>query len=262
MRTGPFSDPAVVTLINRYFIPLHLDNTDGSARRYGMEPGHENAYIILETPEIAGGPKVDTLILGTLTLVLEPANTRQEILKFLKKHERFFHPWPELKALETAQDPASRVKRVGLLLAEGNAEAALSELEGVPAAPGAAVLRARALRIAGRAAEARTALDTLGSDPESDMERIRLAVDRQEDDSAARMLDRFLVDHRDTPDAGEAYYLRGWLYHRAGLDARAIEIWYDGIARHPPTTSLFSQKARLTMIRSNWDLPANVDQPR
>jgi hypothetical protein len=56
--------------------------------------------------------------------------------------------------------------------------------------------------------------------------------------------------------------MRGWLYHRAHDDHRAAEIWELGIDRHPVMQSLFSQKARLTMIRMNWDLPANVDQPK
>ena len=61
----------MVAIVNRYFVPLHLDNRDGSAVRYGFEPGHENAYILFETPELAGGPKVETVVYGTLSETLQ-----------------------------------------------------------------------------------------------------------------------------------------------------------------------------------------------
>jgi hypothetical protein len=262
VRTGPFSDPAVVNLINRYFVALHLDNTDGSARRYGMEPGHENAYIILETPEIAGGPKTETIILGKLRQVLEPGNTRREILKFLRDHPQFHQTWPDLAQLAAARDPESRIKRAQLLIEEGDADAALRLIPAEDHTPRTQYLRARAFRIQQRWSHAARALDNLPASKEADLERARLAFDRQHDREAARLLDQWLASYADCPDAAEAYFMRGWIYHRAKNDGGATETWEAGIARHPVTRSLFSQKARLTMIRANWDLPTDVDQPK
>lgn len=245
MRTGPFSDPVVVTVMNRYFVPLHLDNTQGSARRYGMEPGHENAYIILETPE--GGDesqkeKTETLILGRLSQVLDPDAALAEMRAFLARHK------------ELHEEPAVPPEERGVfLLEEGEAELAL------PLLPKKSVLRARALRMLHRHTEALEELEALEPTPEVQMERIRLALPRLE---AVPLLERFLALDSDHPEAAEAYYLRGALFHLEGKDEDALRIWKEGIERFPPPTSLFSQKAHLTLIRANWDLPANVDQPK
>jgi tetratricopeptide (TPR) repeat protein len=262
VRTGPFSDPAIVTLSNRYFIPVHLDNTDGSARRYGMEPGHENAYILLETPEIAGGPKVKTVILGRLSQVLEVPNARKEIQKFLKAHREFQKPWPELAQVASATDPESRIKRAELLLDEGDVDAALRLIPSDDRTPRAQLLRARAYRVRQRWNQATSALANLPASPEADLERVRLAFDRMQDRDATALLDRWLASNPDHPEADEAYFMRGWLSHRAKDDDRAVEIWQAGMKKHPLTQSLFSQKAQLTMIRLNWDLPEGVDQEK
>lgn len=262
MRTGPFSDPAIVNLINRYFIPVHLDNTDGSARRYGMEPGHENAYIILETPEVSGGPKVDTVILGRISQVLELPNARREILRFLGSHREFYNAWPELARLADATDPESRIRRAELLIEQGDAGAALELIPSPDRTPRTQRLRAHAFRLQRRWRQAAIVLASLPASAETDLERVRLAFDRQRDREAAALLDRWLASHADRPEGAEAYFMRGWLHHRAKDDERAAEIWQTGIERHPVTRSMYSQKARLTMIRLNWDLPDNVDQPK
>ncbi len=139
MRTGPFSEPTVVTLINRYFVPVHVDNQDWSEPRYGIKPGEENAYILLETPPGQSEPP-DVVFLKTLSQVLEPETTRAELLSFLEKHPEFHQPWPEL---DGNSDPSPRTRRAELLLEEGKAELAL----GLLSAPGlperAALIRAR-----------------------------------------------------------------------------------------------------------------------
>lgn len=256
MRTGPFSDPAVVAVVNRYFIPLHLDNTDGSARRYGMEPGHENAYIILETPEDGSELEKETLILGKLSQVLDPPAAREGMRKFLARHPAYRKPWPELEALSGKSDETSREKRAELLLDEGRAEEAL-EL-----APPVSLLRARALRMIGKHEEAEDLLDSLPVAPEVVMERARLAIARGRREEAAARLDALLSPRPSHAEAAEAYFERGWLFHLEGNDDLALETWTEGIRLFPPAASLFSQKARLTMIRENWELPANVDQEK
>lgn len=253
MRTGPFSDPRVVNLVNRNFVPVHLDNLDGSARRYGMEPGHENAYIILETPEVPGGPKVDTVILGRLSQVLDPDAARAEILAFLERH-------PELG--RSAPPAGSALEQATFLLEEGEAERALDLLQGLPGSTELGLLRAQAFRLLKRFAEADSELDGLASSPEVDLERIRLLFQKDEGPRAADPLDDFLGLWAERPEAAEAYFLRGWLHHLSGRDDEAIRVWQRGIERHPPTEALFSQKAHLTLIRANWELPANVDQAK
>lgn len=265
MRTGPFSEPTVVTLINRYFVPVHVDNQEWSEPRYGIKPGEENAYIILETPpgQPTGQPArqndaPDVVFLKTLSQVLEPENTLAALLAFLEKHPEFHQPWPELEGLDGDSDPSSRTRRAELLLEEGKAEQAL-ELLRAPGLPERAVLvRARAYHRLKRLDEAAAELDRA---PDS-LEEIRLAYDRGQRKEAADALDELLSQHGSNLKAAEAYYLRGWLYHLEGDDARAIDVWSDGIERHPPTSSLFSQKAYLTLIRANWELPDSVDQPR
>lgn len=267
MRTGPFSEPTVVTLINRYFVPVHVDNQDWSEPRYGIKPGEENAYILLETPPGQSEPP-DVVFLKTLSQVLEPETTRAELLSFLEVHPEFHQPWPELEELDGNSDPSSRTRRAELLVEEGKAEQALELLK----APGlrkqgeqakrAALIRASAYRYLERVDEAAAELDGAPETLEVSLERIRLAFDRGLHSQAAKALDELLSQHRSNPKAAEAYYLRGWLYHLEGDGDRAVEVWSDGIERHPPTSSLFSQKAYLTLIRANWELPDNVDQAR
>lgn len=266
MRTGPFSDPVVVTLINRYFVPFHIDNRTGAGVRYGMEPGHEDAYMLLETPELPGGPPVETVVLGRIdgvrgveaalkTNVLEPENARREILAFLAKHPELRRPWPPLERLKDATDPASLLERASLLLDEGAVDEAMTMLDrpGLPEA--AALQRARAHRLRAEWDRAEGALAGAPAGRARDLEAIRLAFGRADDNRAARLADAFLGRHAEHPDAAEAFFLRGWLHHRAGDDDRAIEVWRRGLSLHPPTRSLFSQRAHLTLIRQNWDVP-------
>lgn len=261
MRTGPFSEPTVVTLINRYFVPVHLDNQDWSGPRYGIEPGEENAYILLETPTDQSEPP-DVVFLKTLSQVLEPENTRAELLSFLEEHPEFHQPWPELEELEGDSAPSSTTRRAELLLEEGRAGQALELLNATDLPERATLLRARAYRYLRRLDEAAAELERAPSSLVGSLEKIRLAYDRGDHSQAARSLDELLAQHGTNQKAAEAYYLRGWLYHLDGDDARAIEVWSEGIERHPPTSSLFSQKAYLTLIRANWELPDNVDQAR
>lgn len=266
MRTGPFSEPAVVNIINRYFVAYHMDNTKWTETRYGFEPGHEHAYIMMETPELAGVEK-DLVILDRLGIVLDPKKARLELLGFLEKHPELYQPFPEMARLESDDSHQSRLRRAELLLDEGRTAEALALLDR-PDSPAAAtaLLRARAYRIDGKYAEAEAMLDRLTHDaPEklvedAGMERIRIAFDAGRNEEAAELLDKFM--DRNVPPAldAEAHFLRGWLYHRAGNEERAIDVWSQGIERYPPPKALFSQKAYFTMIRLNWDLPANVDQ--
>ena len=264
MRTGPLSEPTVVAVINRYFIPVHLDNQDWSEPRYGIKPGEENAYILLETP--AGQPgqdePPDVVFLKTLSEVLEPKNTLAALISFLDAHPEFYQPWPELEELEKSSDPSSLTGQAEILLEEGRAEQAL-ELLRTPDLPERAVLiRARAYRYLDRFDEAATELDRAPRSLEVSIEKIRLAIDEGRHGEAAAGLDEILSQHGSNLKAAEAYYLRGWLYHLEGEEDRAIEVWSDGIERHPLASSLFSQKAFLTFIRKNWELPDNVDQAR
>jgi tetratricopeptide (TPR) repeat protein len=110
-------------------------------------------------------------------------------------------------------------------------------------------------------AEARTAIErlpgiasiTLDGDALG-IERVRVAYGRGDAARARDQLDAFLATHPDHADAGEAYFLRGWLHFRAGDEDAALATWQDGIGRHPVTESLFSQKAHMTLIRQNWSL--------
>ncbi len=272
MRTGPFSDPVVVTLINRYFVPYHLDNRDGTGVRYGMEPGHEDAYIILETPELAGGPAVETTILGNVeglrgpeaakaTHVLEPDNARRALRSFLAQHRDLYHPWPELIELERNTDAASRMKYAELLLDEGEIERATAVIDELEETPEAALLEARAYRMGSDWSGASATLERAGSGAEIDLERIRLAYAQGDRPRASRLLDAFLANRAESSGAGEAFYLRGWLHHRAGEDQQALDVWQRGLALHPPDTSLFSQKSHLTLIRKNWSIEGLTTEP-
>lgn len=266
MRTGPFSDPIVVTLINRYFVPVHLNNIDGSGIRYNMPPGHEDAYFILETPETADGPEVESITYGWSdghdgpvaaenTHVLEPRFMKQEMLKFLGRHSQLDHEWPELARLKDATDPASRLRRAELLLDEGAADQALALLDAIPRPLShTARARARALRQQKRWDEAAGALSSAPAGPTTKIEKARIAFERGDARLAEEVLNAFLARHPDHIDAAEAYYRRGWLHFRAGDDDAALEVWREGIARHPVTKSLFSQKAHLTLIRQNWSI--------
>ena len=159
MRTGPFSDPVVVTLINRYFVPVHLDNLDGSGVRYGMPPGHEDAYIILETSELAGGPTVESVILGRIpglrgpraarhTGVLDPRYAKRELVKFLGRHPELDQAWPEMARLKDATDADSRLRYAELLLDEGATDQAVAILDKMsPGSARGAALRARVYRL-------------------------------------------------------------------------------------------------------------------
>ena len=253
----------MVALVNRYFVPVHLDNRDGSGVRYGFEPGHENAYIIFETPELSGGPAVDTVVYGTLRETLDPVNAIAEARAFLAKHPEYHHPDPALTALARATDPESRLTYAERLIEEGRNDEALTVLADSSQPPRAALLRARALRMTQKwddAGRALAAVSPAVPATDVDLERIRLAHESGQADSAAALLDTFLAANAGADTTGEAHYLRGWLYHRAGRDEEAAVIWTAGITRFPPTTALYSQKAHLTQIRLNWDLPANVDQ--
>lgn len=266
MRTGPFSDPAVVNVINRYFVAYHMDNTKWTETRYGFEPGHEHAYIMMETPELEGMEK-DLVILDRLSLVLDPKKARLELLAFLEKHEELYQAYPEMARLASDDSHQSRLRQAELLLDEGRTAEALSLLDR-PDSPLAAtaILTSRAHRIDGKYSEAAAALDRLAGDTpdkfaeEAKMERIRIAFDAGRKEEAAELLDKFM--DRDVPPAldAEAHFLRGWLHHRAGNAERAIDVWSQGIERYPPAKALYSQKAYFTMIRLNWDLPDNVDQ--
>jgi tetratricopeptide (TPR) repeat protein len=266
VRTGPFSDPAVVNIINRYFVAYHMDNTKWTEPRYGFKPGQEDAYIMMETPEAAGVEK-DLVILNRLSVVLDAKKARLELLAFLDKHKDLYHPLPEMVRLESDDSHQSRLRRAELLLDEGRSAEALALLDR-PDSPLAAtaLLTARAYRLEGKYAEAAAALDRLGDDApdkfaeDAKMERIRIAFEQGRNEEAAALLDKFM--DRSVPPAlgAEAQFLRGWLHHRAGNAERAIDVWSQGIDRYPPSKALYSQKAYFTMIRLNWDLPDNVDQ--
>ncbi len=270
MRTGPFSDPVVISLINRYFVPVHLDNVTGAGIRYDMPPGHEDAYIILETPELLRGPQIEFKVLGRIdglrgpeaaleTHVLEPAHITLELQTFLTDHPELYHPWPELEQLEERTDPEGRLRRAELLLDEGRvdeAAAILADLE--PERDDLRILAARAARLHGEWAAAASTIEAAASSPARDIERIRIAWAQGDMDRAQRWLDDFLAHRAESPEGAEAYYLRGILQHRAGDDDAAIETWKRGIAQHPPTESLFGQKMHLTHIRQNFELAGVV----
>jgi hypothetical protein len=261
VRTGPFSAPEIVTFVNRYFVPLHLDNRSWPEARYGIAPGEENAYILFEIPPVAGSlPAIR--FLKRLGEVLEPEVVLTELRSFLKANPGFHQPWPELADLEADPTPEARVRRAQLLLEEGDVEAAARLIDDHVASARVSLLRARAHRLARRWAAAEAALAEAGSSPEAFMERIRLAADQGDWRQVEPLLDAYLGRHPDRPELAEVFFLRGWAHHAAGDDVRAEAVWMEGVERYPPPTSLFGQKSYLTLIRANWDLPANVDQPR
>ena len=264
MRTGPFSDAAVVNIINRYFVAYHMDNTTWSEPRYGFAPGQEHAYIMMETPR---GVEKDLVILDRLGIVLDPKKVRLELLGFLDKHPELYHPLEEMVRLRSEDNPQSRLRLAELLLDEGQTAEALALIDRSDSLSAAsAVMKARAHRMDADYTEAAAALDTLAHNTpdklagDVKMERIRIAFEQNQEDEAAALLDTFL--DRNVPPAlgAEAHWLRGWLHYRAGHEERAIDTWSQGIDRYPPTKSLFSQKAYFTSIRLNWELPDNVDQ--
>ena len=264
MRTGPFSDSAVVNIINRYFVAYHMDNTKWNEPRYGFDPGQEHAYIMMESPE---GFDKDLVILDSLGIVLDPKKVRLELLGFLDKHPELYQPLEEMVRLQSEDNPQSRLRLAELLLDEGRTAEALALVERPDSPPAAsAVMKARAHRMDADYAEAAAALDTIALNApdkfagDVKMERIRIAFEQKQDDEATALLDTFL--DRNVPPAlgAEAHWLRGWLHYRAGHAERAIDTWSQGIERYPPAKSLFSQKAYFTSIRLNWELPDNVDQ--
>ena len=271
MRTGPFSDPVVATLLNRYFVPVHLDNVNGAGERYDMPPGHEDAYMILETPEIPGGSPVETLILGRIagvrgpraakmTGVLDPQYAKRELVKFLARHPELDHAWPEIARVKDDVDPASRARHAELLLDEGRVDRALEILgETTAHLPEHAVLRGRAYRLQARWSDAAGPLDAAPHGPERHLEEARIAFGRGESARATELLDRFLEHHPDLDAADEAFYLRGWLHFEAGATEEALAVWRKGIELHPLAESFFSQKAQLTLIRQNWSLDTVTD---
>ena len=265
MRTGPFSEPSVVTLINRYFIPFHMDNDDWKEERYGIKPGEENAYIVLETPDSEGSDG-EVLVLKKLRQVLEPKNTRQEILAFLDRHPELHQPWPELARLQDDTSHQARLRKAELLLEEGDTEQALALLQVSGLPKDALLLEAHAHRMMEQYDKAQALLDSLSDTAPERLsvdiafERIRLAFARGNNEWAATELDQFLRPELPPALAAEAYWMRGWLHHLQGLDERAIDTWQLGLSKYALEKSLFSQKAYFTMIRMNWTLPNNVDQ--
>jgi hypothetical protein len=227
-----------------------------------MEPGTENAYIILERPELPGGPAVETIILDKLSQVLDTTNARKEILSFLARHPDLKQAVPEQALLESRPDAASKLRLAEMVLDEGDAERALSLIPAGDTSERAALARARAHRLRQGWTEAANALRGVAPSAGSDLELARLAFEQGRDPEAARRLDAWLQGHGGSLEAAEAYFMRGWVHHRTGDDERAADVWLEGIERHPPTRALFSQKARLTVIRMNWDLPASVDQAK
>ncbi len=266
MRTGPFSDPTVVTLINRYFVPVHIDNLDGSGIRYGMPPGHEDAYMILETPEIMNGPPVESVIFGRIegmrgrkaaqtTGVLDPQFVKRELVKFLGQHPEYDRTWPTMAELKGAKDSDSVMRYVELLLDEGAVDRVLALLDNQSTSiVNSALLRSRAYRLQGQWSKALAALEGAPAGPDSDLERTRIAYKRGNIERAIPLLDQFIDHHPDHSHASEAFFMRGWLHFQANETDQALVVWRDGIARHPVTESIFSQKAQLTLIRQNWSL--------
>ncbi len=99
-------------MINRYFVPVHLDNQAWSEPRYGIKPGEENAYILLETPPGQSEPP-DVIFLKTLSQVLEPKNTLAELLSFLEKHPEFHQP-SDVFAFQPEGLPHTHSRKLGV----------------------------------------------------------------------------------------------------------------------------------------------------
>ncbi len=192
-------------------MPVHLNNVDGSGVRYDMPPGHEDAYMILETPEIAGGPDVETLILGRVegvrgpeaafaTNVLDPVEVRAELRKFLEVHPGLYQPWDGLMSLANRTDRAARLRRAELLLDEARIDDASDLLKGIQCADDAVrLLTARAARMGGDLDAAASAIAATARTAAADIERVRIAWAREDVDRAGRASSRSWLSMRLRP---------------------------------------------------------------
>ena len=222
--------------------------------------------MILETPEIAGVPDGETLILGRVegvrgpeaafaTNVLDPVQVRAELRKFLEVHPELYQPWDGLVSLANRTDRASRLRRAELLLDEGRLDDASGVLQGIQRTDDTVrLLTGRAARLGGDLDAAASATAATARTAAADIERIRIAWAREDVDRARASLESFLAQHATAPEGAEAFYLRGILFHRAGDDDAALDTWRRGVRLHAPVDSLYGQVMELTRIRQNFEL--------
>jgi len=259
VRTGPFSDPTIVTLINRYYIPVHVDNQTWSAPRYGIEPGEENAYLLLLTPALPEQPGPDFRFMKRLREVLVPTNTRSELIAFLENHPTLKQLPIQIEALKSRADDASREQLVRWFLAEGDAESALAFLDQMSTRDwDTALLRVRALRLDSRPSEALQLLEEIPPSAESELEGLRLAVANEDYESAQKRINR--LEEFSRPPTAEIYWWKGWLAHVRGAADEALKTWSHALSRFPREKDFYAQLTFFTLIRKNWELPDNIDQ--
>ena len=259
MRTGPFSDPTIVTLINRYYIPVHVDNQTWSSSRYGMEPGEENAYLLLLTPDLPEQPGPDFRFMNRLSEVLVPENTRSELLAFLENHPELKQVPIEIEALKSREEFVAKKSLAGWLLEEGDVQPALTLLDQLsPRDPEIQLLRVRALRLDAQPAEALKQLKRIPRSAESELEGLRLAIAEQDYRSAQKRIDS--LEKKFDSRTAEIYWWKGWLEHIRGADGDALETWALALSQFPREKDFYAQLIFFTLIRKNWELPDNVDQ--
>ena len=222
--------------------------------------------MILETPEIAGGPDGETLILGRVegvrgpeaafaTNVLDPVQVRAELREFLEVHPELCQPWDGLVSLANRPDRASRLRRAELLLDEGRLDDASGVLQGIQRTDDTVrLLTGRTARLGGDLDAAASAIAATARTVVADIERIRIAWAREDVDRARASLESFLAQHATAPEGAEAFYLRGILFHRAGDDDAALDTWRRGVRLHASVDSLYGQVMELTRIRQNFEL--------
>ncbi len=262
MRTGPFSDPTIVNLINRYYIPVHVDNQTWTSSRYGIEPGEENAYLLLLTPDLPDLPDLPGpgfRFMNRLSEVLAPKNTRSELIAFLERHPKLKQLPAEMQVLKSRDDDTARKTLARRFLEEGDAESALTLLDRLAKKDSAAeLLRVRALRLSAQLAEALQLLDGIPPSAETELEGLRLAVAGEDYRSAQERIHR-LEQLADTANA-VLYWWKGWLEHLRGADEEALKIWNRALSQFPREKDFYARLSFFTLIRKNWELPENVDQ--
>lgn len=226
MRAGPFSQPDVVDLVERRFVPLRAAAEDGVQERYDVR-----AFKLIEP--------------GFLVLTPDGRELRRVDRIATFSEEWMVHALREALKLAPAFSRAEGTDAAGLLR-DGEPERALAALAGE--GPERLYLEGRILRRLRRAAEARKVLEAAGT-PDASVELAVLSLRVGKPAEARETLEGLLRrgDQR-FERAAEARWLLGAALRLLGRDAEAEDAWRKLAAATP--ASPWAWKAHADSIQA------------